>query len=103
MTACKECGSWSCPEKCKVWNGWNDDSSVSPPKSKPTSSKPKTTEYKCLRCEKILDLDHEVGNNVRRLSVGMPYVGGLKNEIKKELLQAFKDGEYTCEKCLKNE
>ena len=61
------------------------------------------SEYKCQRCEKILDLDHEVSNNLKRLQSTISYIGALKNEIQKELLQAFKDGEYTCEKCLKNE
>ena len=109
---------WACPDKCKVWNGWIDDEQqpISLPSSKLTSAAPpppfkiggkkKAKQpiskeiYKCRRCEKVLDLEHEVNSNVSRYGA-MGY--GLRNEIQKEIYQAFKDEEYTCEKCLGNE
>ncbi len=125
---------WSCPNRCSVWNGWlssreireqnldepkgsddDDDSNSSgsdssvherkrPAKpAKPTRPKPAP---QCVKCKKVLSLDHELENHVKRYTrSGLYYAAALdvRTELRKELESAFKSRMYTCEKCLHNE
>jgi hypothetical protein len=64
---------------------------------------PKISHY-CQECDKILDLDHEVDNNVKRYSGHLNYPQEmLRLHLKSELQEAITSGEYTCESCLGNE
>ena len=126
---------WSCPKRCKVWNGWIEavetvDSSKPTKPAKPakpaqnkrkapdstgptktdTSSKslpkkPMFSHY-CVRCDKELDFDHEIQNNLKRYKSGTTakYMNPVMQlSVANELRDAMTSGDYTCEACLGNE
>jgi hypothetical protein len=125
---------WACPSGCKVWNGWITDvvpKTGGTPK-KPTSTTSTTTgmqgvkrsvetaapppiveqpkfkipkiSHHCEECDKIIDIDHELDNNVARYAGSLKYSAErLKLHLRSELQEAITSGEYTCEQCLGNE
>src|SRR5690349_22506609 len=116
---------WACKDGwksgCKAWNGWLSDKEVrerddasygggssSSSEGESDSLERKTKKgaeiYTCERCDKVLDLAHETANHIKRYqSSGISYAFGLTQEIRDELHEAFKSGEYVCERCLGNE
>jgi hypothetical protein len=123
---------WACQKQCKIWNGWLSDTpaaststdtsskSAPVPTTKPATTKrvaesapttstkpmiklPKIAHY-CQDCDKILDIDHEIDNNVSRYSGTLKYPREiLRLHLKSELQEVITSGEYTCEACLGNE
>lgn len=71
-------------------------------KASKISTQPKSKVYKCCKCKKTLDIEHEMQNNISRYS-SMRQLGPLVETIKLELMEAIEKKEYTCEKCLFNE
>ena len=62
-----------------------------------------TYSYFCQRCEKKLEVEKELENNVRRLNCDQRYGYGCAAASKVELKEMMVDKEYVCEKCLGNE
>jgi hypothetical protein len=109
---------WSCPNRCKVFNGWvaNDEKShIEKPQprllnkqepsyvrfqetEKPRLLKKQTPEYFCKMCEKKLDVEYEITHNIKRLNAY-----SVAGQIRAELKEDMQDGNYACEKCLNNE
>jgi hypothetical protein len=125
---------WACPSGCKVWNGWVSDlpvpkkPSTVPAVQKPSAENNSVTSsatikrpaekevtsgsefkvpkisYHCDKCDKILDIEHELDNNISRYSGALNYPKEmLKLHLRSELQEAITNEEYTCEKCLGNE
>jgi hypothetical protein len=132
MVKCRDCGNkcrllisktprnpgrkfWSCPKGCKTWNGWaaadyssdsdssDSDSSSSEELERARKKTSAAKDYRCAKCDKVLDLGHEVSNHIRRFSETMPYAAAMRGEFMREINEAAASGEYTCEKCLHNE
>jgi len=62
--------------------------------------------YYCLKCDKVLDINHEIKNNIKRLT-GLKGkktpIEVLRINLRNELLETITNEDYTCEKCLGNE
>jgi hypothetical protein len=127
---CKECNSickqrtsktsknygktfWGCTKGCKSWNGWVDNEKKSlkrkvitteiEKEKKPKLSKISITHH-CVQCDKILDIEHEIQNNIKRYSNSLNYPKDLIYvNLKSELTDAITSGDYICEACLGNE
>ena len=70
-------------------------------KGKPKSKTTTPSSWKCERCKKTLDIEHELQNNINRLGVAK-YGPMMVEQCRNELMQEIKK-KYTCESCLRNE
>ena len=56
-------------------------------------------DYFCVKCEKKLNVEKELSNNVKRLN-SIQYGWACVAATKRELLDEIKSTKYTCEGCL---
>lgn len=92
----------------------DDDYHQKPPVTKKTNvtnnnvvtavTKKPMISYYCIKCDKTIDIDHEIDNNIKRYSKSLRTpVEMLRLNLKSELLETITNGDYTCESCLGNE
>jgi len=68
------------------------------------SQKKNLISYYCAKCDKVLDLEHEIQNNLSRLkNASTAIIQAHRLKLKSELQESFSSGDYICERCLGNE
>lgn len=128
---------WACPKNCEGWIGWVGESFTLPsqtksrynsssdnklaesskkrkietaPTTQPQSShKPKIPQafsitYHCIDCDKVLDIEHEIANHLRRYQINGEFpTDMISMNLKAEIQEAISNEDYTCEACQGNE